>query len=128
MTGVDEMLAFLRLCLDEDERVWREAFGDPTELNLAEHYFGPGVRALLERQLAEVEAKRRILDEHQPVTVTYWPTPMCGICADPDAVAVDDPMGSGEPWTPNQTWPCRTIRLLAQPYAGQPGWREEWRA
>jgi hypothetical protein len=45
------------------------------------------------RVLAEVQAKRRILDEFS--------------------------------WEAGET---RAIMHLAQPYAGQPGWQEEWRA
>ena len=60
---------------------------------------------------AEVEAKRRILDE------------IASRLSDPDreyawlsADAETDGMATS------------TLLALAQPYAGQPGWREEWRA
>lgn len=110
-----DLISFVRQQLDEDERVWREAFGDPTELHLAEHYFGPGARALLERQLPEVEAKRRILDEIVDEAN--------GLDA---SVDLDRRIGirdvSAEPFLGDQL-----VKLFAQPYAGRPGWREEWR-
>jgi hypothetical protein len=79
------------------------------------------------RVLRLVEATRRILDEHQPASVTYWPTMMCGICADPNADTVDDPLGSDGPWTPNADHPCPTLRLAAVWLDDQPGYRDEWR-
>ncbi len=78
------------------------------------------------RVLRDVKAKREIVDEHQP--------------ANPDAVPregepgwPDRPWfycktcGSGEANEYPTTWPCRTLRLLALPYAGQPAYRAEWR-
>lgn len=55
------------------------------------------------RVLAEVAAKRRIMDEHEGVH-------SCGFS---DYDGGDDP--------------CPTLRLLALPYAGHPDCREEWR-
>ncbi|WP_329013175.1 DUF6221 family protein [Micromonospora rifamycinica] len=55
------------------------------------------------RVLAEVDAKRRILDEH-------------------------DPYGTGhDPCRRNPGRYCLTARLLALPYADRPGYRDEWR-
>jgi hypothetical protein len=61
------------------------------------------------RVLAELDAKRQILDVHQPDDVLDQPH--CITCGD---------------W-PTVPWPCRTVRLLALPYADKPGYREEWR-
>jgi hypothetical protein len=58
------------------------------------------------RVLAEVDAKRRILDEHAPDRQGYCPT-----CNDNTVEA-----------------PCHTVRLLALPMADRPGYLEEWRA
>jgi hypothetical protein len=77
--------------------------------------------------LADIAAKRAILDEHQPVKVTYWHIPMCSTCTDPAADSIDDPMGSDGPWTPNAEHPCRTVRLMATPYVQHPDFRDEWR-
>jgi hypothetical protein len=63
-------------------------------------------------RLAEVKAKRQILDEHDSYG-GYGER--CQTCRDPN-----DDLAAGAPL------PCPTVRLLAQPYAGRPGWREEW--
>ncbi|MBN6037447.1 DUF6221 family protein [Amycolatopsis sp. 195334CR] len=74
----------------------------------------------INRMIREVEATRLIVEAHE-TTVTdrvagfplyggdYW----CEICHVP----------GGEP---GQTW-CRTLRLLALPYADHPDYRREWR-
>lgn len=80
------------------------------------------------RVLAEVEAKRRVLDLHAPARRRLQLVPedgngtttfgfyVCPICV-PHIVEHGQDFDEG---------PCRTVRLLAQPYAGRPGWREEW--
>lgn len=61
------------------------------------------------RVLAEVDAKRRILDEHQTTIMSqYW----CATCHVPGDV-------------PGSNW-CMTLRLLAVPYAQHPSYRKEW--
>lgn len=68
------------------------------------------------RVLAEVEAKRRILDLHVPVD-GYDPNgPICSTCGE---------TGNAGDETAVVRWPCPTVHALAQPYAGQPGWRSE---
>ncbi len=62
------------------------------------------------RVLADVAAKRAILDAHEELTIGC-----CNTCT--------EGMHSSE----HQSWPCATVRLLALPYADQPGYREEWR-
>lgn len=64
--------------------------------------------------VADVEAKRRILDEHQTV-----PGGTCRVCT---------------VWDEDDDWqargylsPCPTVRLLALPYADREGYQEEWR-
>ena len=63
------------------------------------------------RVLAEVEAKRRILDEHGPDELRPWE---CRACAGPHG---DD----------GYHIPCPTVRLVALPYADRDGYRDEWR-
>lgn len=127
MTAVDELIAFVRQQLDEDERVARAA----VELAWASGGSGQwstdssGIidsavevapQVLVDegvptseqiehitrwdpaRVLAEVEAKRRILDAASDLQ-------------EREGRYAED-----------------FVRALAQPYAGQPGWREEWRA
>lgn len=68
------------------------------------------------RVLADVEAKRRILDEHT-IEQSYGIGPemtrvkidVCSTCRNKHGI------------------PCITVRLLALPYADHPDYREEWR-
>ena len=65
------------------------------------------------RVLAEIQAKLRILDRYADA---HWHAPAIPGAASPDLQV-------------EETGACRTcitVRLLAQPYAGQPGWRDEW--
>jgi hypothetical protein len=68
------------------------------------------------RVLAEVEAKRAILELHKEVPHKYdtHPASYCASCGDQGCCGHD------------VDYPCETIKALAQPYAGRPGWREEW--
>lgn len=68
--------------------------------------------------LADVEAKRRIVELHQPRGVQGGP-PYRWACAVCDHSPV--------PWDSTTIWPCRTVRLLALPYAGHAQYRDEWR-
>ena len=113
---MDELVAFLRAALDRDEQEIAKHPADAYEYDLeaTEESDYPCLPILVigkKRALAEVEAKRRILDLHWPDTSRYI-KPQCHECSSCGCCSVDHP--------------CDTIRLLAQPYAGQPGWREEW--
>jgi Family of unknown function (DUF6221) len=63
------------------------------------------------RVLAEVEAKRAILDEHN---LSYEGSRECYSCSDKRGDDIEP-------------YPCPTVRLLALPYADRPGYRDEWR-
>jgi hypothetical protein len=135
MTDLLDLVAWTRAQIDEDERVARAA---------RPGYFTPAVLSLFSavgdaqhvtrhdpaRVLAEVAAKRAILDLHAPRELNFVRIPpgtgkdeakrifnetpkrvICSVCME-DLQPVDHP--------------CPTVRLLAQPYAGRPGWREEW--
>lgn len=60
--------------------------------------------------LADVAAKRQIMEEHRDDE--GW----CLRCADPPQYDAA--------W---HKYPCRTMRLLALPFAGHPDYREEWK-
>lgn len=64
------------------------------------------------RVLREIDAKRQLLALHEPGEMEYVDGDVCMAC---------DVKG-GEPF-----YPCKTLRLLALPYADRPGYREEWR-
>ena len=65
-----------------------------------------------ERVLREIDAKRKLLDLHEPGEMEYVDGDVCMAC---------DVRG-GEPF-----YPCKTLRLLALPYADRPGYEESWR-
>lgn len=96
---MNDLVTWLRAQLDEDEAGFDDGLGAPCE--------GKGLHLWPERAEAEVEAKRRILDLHQPerggVFVDLW----CQQCQ-------------------RKEDPCPTVRLLALPYVDRPGYRQEW--
>jgi hypothetical protein len=136
VSGVDELVAFVRRCLDEDERMARAASVGPWRASPSiRSVYGPGSAVVNmpgplpdwatyvvppdsegsegiepanaehiahwdpNRVLAEVDAKRHLLRELQ-------------------ACEQNGRMSS---------WDVRPmIAMLAQPYVGQDGWREEW--
>jgi hypothetical protein len=145
---MNELIAWLRAQLDDDERVARAASMAPwlrDEANASIRHSGPSASKSSEpfgmyviasvgaydigrpshedaehiarwdpaRVLAEVDAKRRILELHRRVPDNV--APRLGFSA-PDMCEVDA-----------QTWPCPTVRLLVLPYAARPGYRDEWR-
>ncbi|MFH9403281.1 DUF6221 family protein [Streptomyces sp. NPDC017638] len=144
---MDELVQWLGEQLDEDERIAQEASGwlkpaahwsldewfgretphsliaqgsprlpvagghftaDPVPTVQGEHI----VRHDPARVLHEIDAKRRLLELHAPDQMEYVDGDVCMVC---------DVRGE-EPF-----YPCATVRLLALPYAGRPGYREEWR-
>lgn len=76
--------------------------------------------------LADVDAKRRILDRHIMKTGEHVTHGICAECGGSDwkpgvSGAELDPF----PWV--MPWPCPTLKLLALSYASQPGYQEKWR-
>jgi hypothetical protein len=73
--------------------------------------------------LADVEAKRLLLEGHEPKRMPTEQEPgnpsvwIYGICC----AAEEDDEGGYE------LWPCRHVRLLAMPFADHPDYREEWK-
>lgn len=92
---MDELVTWLRAQLDDDERAARAwlPFGNPTDAD-RDHF----ARHDPLRVLAEVDAKRRIID---------WALAWLEREVAP--------------------WNADLIRMLALPYADRAGYREEWR-
>ena len=67
------------------------------------------------RVLREIDAKRQIVECHEPWTASNGDT-ICGRCGREHIEG-----------RPGGHFPCQTLRLLALPYADRPGYREEWR-
>jgi len=84
--------------------------------------------------LADVAAKRQILHEHlddgmwkhaeDGSLVRAGPLgDRCSSCLDDGPLAAE----AGNEFAEMRPYPCRTLRLLALPYAGHPDYREEWK-
>jgi uncharacterized protein DUF6221 len=83
------------------------------------------------RVLAECEAKRRVLQRHQPVEQWHGHGQYrrlyrieCSTCL--EGSPPDDPNDPGC-YHGNLEWPCPEIRDAASPYADRPGYQEEWK-
>lgn len=133
MSAVDELITWLRACLDTEERLAqrvadryhvrnpdREDHGQPLwPLPSVEACFhgrtDPDISAGLDlikafnpkRVLAEIEAKRRILAHIGMVVISPGREAMATEYVEQMELF---------------------LRVLAQPYAGRDGWREEWAA
>jgi hypothetical protein len=111
VTGMDELVRWLLEQLDDDERVAQRVEPTQAPLDLRAMVTREGSDPFLvidsARALAEVDAKRRMIDVHRPTMTEQYgePFPQCMTCG---------------------TWPCTTIRLLALPYADRVGYREAW--
>jgi hypothetical protein len=136
---VDELVAFLRGCLDEDERVacaGGEAMDadNPSWPDYAT-YDGPDIDAAVAylkqfrpaRVLREVESKRRILDGHPFEQGTVGG--VCGTCHGNSRMEEHwDGEEETVEWVDSEmVWPCPTVRNLAAVYSDRPGYREEWK-
>lgn len=131
----DELEAFLKERVDEDEQVAQDAhyegqrwlseeedvcrWPDDELVHVADRKRDARHIALWDpaRVLAEVQAKRRIIDLHKPRGVEGGP-PYRWTCTLCDHAPV--------PWDSYLEWPCPTLRLLALPYAGHGSYRAEW--
>lgn len=120
---MDDLTAFLKARLDEDEQVARDA--DADAWRKAER---PSIWVMREggpvaqtqdfedaahiarwdpaRVLREVEAKRQIMGLHRRQSELDY-DPICDVCC----------------YTP----PCETLRTLALPYTDHKDYREEWK-
>lgn len=110
-TQATDVVAWLRGVLKEHERLLRGLECDCDWVG-AQHP-EPGCPAFV---LADIAAKRAIVDEHAPRVTEYVDAPdeqSCGRCGTWHEYPV--------------AYPCRTLRLLASAYAHRDGYREEWR-
>lgn len=143
---------FLAACLDEDEtiaRATRQAspswqnfdvdgeLRDSVNAGTVARVPADEDRAHIARHdparvLADIAAKRRILARHKPILAGHAPgswqlpagfvgpfTGYCELCSD-----CGDPDGGNNTYEP---WPCPEVRDHAAPYAGQTGFKPEWR-
>lgn len=118
-----DLVQFLRDRLDEDERAARACPGDGEWTAWALEVYGPGLSDEVRthaarhdpaRVLAEVEAKRQLLELHHAESV--------------EVINGDGDERSGQ-WCwecDGEPFPCRTLRALALPYADHEAYRPEW--
>jgi len=102
MARVDDLTAFVRARLDEDER---ELVKDPPH--------GLGYANLAARVRREVAAKRAIIAIHVPDEDRD-----CLVC-------ITERAGYQEQWAWDP-WPCQTIRHLAAAWSDHPDYRPQW--
>ncbi|MBQ1118339.1 DUF6221 family protein [Streptomyces sp. C3-3] len=108
---------------DDHDVEWRYNLGEPETLYVnghpypAEEYTEIATRPAPDPDvIADLDVKLALLDEHEPGG-RYWPDSprqYCKTC------------GSGEPNEYPTDWPCPTLRILARPFAGHPGYQEDW--
>jgi Family of unknown function (DUF6221) len=135
----DDLVTWLRAQLDEDEARTRKllVYAQQTVLTLQDpsHLgkFIPGwhdwldVETMCTVRLAEVAAKRAIIDLHSRVDSrtdwlgkgdVHWP---------PESACYGCGANFREEYAVPDANDCPVVRLLAQPYADRPGYRDEWR-
>lgn len=119
---MDDLIAFVRAQMDEDQEGLEYWLGNLAATSQAAEW--------VRHWLAEVVVKRRILELHEPQPTGYVDGRyvhgetgqlQCAYCAEQchsrSGLSCD---------MPDAPWPCATVRLLIQPYAGREGWRDEW--
>ena len=119
----DDLVRFLQARYAEDAARQQNSFErwHHRDCDAIPDVLSPGVETgactcgVPERVLAEVEAKRQLLDLHEPGEMEYVDGDVCMVCENTD-------VGDEGPF-----YPCRTLRLLAMPYADHPDYREEWK-
>ncbi|MET9465815.1 DUF6221 family protein [Streptomyces sp. NPDC006544] len=128
---MDDLVQFLRARLDEDELIARDASVGAWTKAEAPSIFVMSANGLVAetsaftdarhiarhdpaRVLAEVDAKRQILDVHASED-TGDPFDGCRTCSWRDYMDVL-----------HVRWPCPTLRLMLTPYSDHPDYRAEW--
>jgi hypothetical protein len=142
----DDLVAFLRARLDDDEQAARACASAPWEVEIPPmvhvsvqarrdnkwKWGRLGYVATVERDedrahiarhdparvLADVEAKRQIVEQHKPAKLSYLPSRERGCVTCSTAQTWDAQANEAN---------CQTLRLLALPYADHPDYRDEWR-
>lgn len=117
-----DLVEFLRARLDQDELVLRTIGESFAPFGVLEGPMSPA------RLLAEVEAKRRIVELHRSWALVdedegrqpdQYSERYCQTCGDDDSSLWNDRDLPG--------WPCQTLLLLALPHADHESFDESWR-
>jgi hypothetical protein len=145
MGDLDDLITWLRAQLDDDERIARQVMAEPGGFYLEPETDDTNIMAAgahvyrwaPKRVLAEVEAKRRILDLHPHQRFSELPEEWPAHWKAEIRAAFP---GEAQPYVGcerchfdhhyeevNPSWWCDHLCLLALPYADRPGYREQWR-
>lgn len=115
---MSDIAAFLTANWDEDEHRLNAAIFDVDPMG--DHPLYDRLTCeIREQALRDIEAKRKIVAEHEESFRA------CSRCVGELAWDADHRASNDGP--PMQPYPCRTLRLLAVPYTGTPGYDESWR-
>lgn len=133
---MDDLVAWLWAQLDAEKFLFKTMWFDAADF----HATHDGVHIAVWNRataLAEVEAKRRILEMHPHKRFSTAPEDWPDHWRDelrPAFPGTDEPYVGCQAcdWDPHMeehqpNWWCQTVRLLALPHAGRPGYRDEWR-
>lgn len=120
-TTTTGLVPWLIVQIAEDERALRSWDGSCFHIEACDDGWEAfSDRYPADRMLAECDAKRRIVEIHESEDVDGRLTdgeditvPCCVVCRDSNGMREEEP--------------CPTLRLLALPYSGRPGYRPEWR-
>ena len=141
---MDELVAFVRACLDEDKRAILDRWDSDGRARIATMWTGgePGYTTVASDQSDGVWiADGREVDDARHVLVLFDPARMLADVAAKRAILglaqgmldeADEQDKRAELSIYEEGGECQRtdaraiIRALAQPFAGRPGWREEW--
>lgn len=116
--GMTDLVEFLKARLGEDRDDAERGYLKAPEIPDYDGWNGSTTvgltPAVTVRVLAEIDAKRRIMECHEPWVAGNGDT-VCGRCG---REHIDG--------RPGGHFPCQTLRLLALPYAAHPDYQSEW--
>jgi hypothetical protein len=126
---VDDLVAFLNARLDEDEEKTKQVEPNQAPVQLRAMVTRGGSQPFLvidaDRVLADIESKRRVIEEHRPAWQEGNPDDTYRSPDDAKYCLGCHASFQGE-WF-YEVDECPTKRFLAVPYADHPDYREEWR-
>lgn len=124
-----DLIGFLRARLDEDERVARDANTSPEMVTgIPRSYAAAPVAIHIARWnparvLAEVAAKQKVVNLHSP---RRTPGPTMPVGGEWTETYNLDCITCGGDDRLSPSWPCKTILLLAAPYADHADYWQGW--
>jgi hypothetical protein len=125
---VDDLVTWLRGVLDEDEAEVRDSRMPSGEAPYDEPVWWLPDWLTKAALLADIAAKRAILDLHRKTTEVHHREPFDYLTGEPQSTRVEEASCDSCGWaSENPTSACETVRLLASAYKDRPGYRDEWR-